>query len=82
MSFFHKWSYIRIELEINGVVTDTRFIQSIYYEKTLEYFRTLGKNQPFEWAIYVKRHIGKKSLYQRERRRKIEREQCKSNKTL
>lgn len=81
MSFFHKWSYLRIELEINGVVTETRFIQSKYYEETLAFFRSLGKNQPLEWAIYVKRHIGKKSLYQRERRRKKERKQYKLNKT-
>lgn len=79
MSFFHKWSYLRIELEINGIVTETRFIQSKYYESTLAFFRLLGKNQPFEWAIYVKRHIGKKSLYQRERRRKKEREHYKLN---
>lgn len=77
MSFFHKWSYLRIELEINGIVTETRFIQSKYCEATLAFFRSLGKNQPWEWAIYVKRHIGKKSQYQRERRRKIEREQYK-----
>jgi hypothetical protein len=81
MSFFHKWSYLRIELEIAGIVTDTRFIQSKDYEKTLEYFRSLGKTQREEWFIYVKRHIGKKSQYQRERRRKIEREQYKINKT-
>jgi hypothetical protein len=81
MSFFHKWSYLRIELEINGIVTDTRFIQSKEYEKTFEFFKSLGENQRYEWAIFVKRHIGKKSQYQRERRRRIDRENYKINKT-
>jgi hypothetical protein len=79
MSFFHKWSYLRIELEINGIVTDTRFIQSKNYESTLAYFRSLGRSQRYEWAIFVKRHIGKKSQYQRERRRRIDRENMKAH---
>jgi len=81
MSFFHKWSYLKIELEIDGIITDTRYIQSKEYESTFDYFKALGKNQRCEWAIFVKRHIGKKSQYQRKRRREIERERYSKNKT-
>lgn len=89
MKKFPWWPYIRIELEILGVVTDTRFVQNKDYQRILNLFIAYGKTQPLEWAVFVKRHIGKKTQYQRERRRKVEnekrraeRELAKQNKTL
>jgi hypothetical protein len=70
-----KWAYVRIELEIMGVVVDTRHVQGKDHERVLEFFKAVGKCQPYEWAVFVKRHIGKKSLYQRELRRRKEREE-------
>lgn len=74
MSFYLKWAYSRVELEIMGVVVDTRHVQAKDCEKTIDFFVTVGKCQPYEWAVFVKRHIGKKTAYQRERRRKVENE--------
>lgn len=81
MSFYLKWAYARIELEIMGVVVDARHVQGKDCEKTIEFFRAVGKCQPHEWAIFIKRHIGKKSLYQRERRKRKVREWHLKNKT-
>lgn len=74
MSFFSKWAYVKIELEIMGVVVDARYVQGKDYDKMFEFFKAVGKSQPYQWAIYVKRHFGKKTKYQRDRRRAIENE--------
>lgn len=82
MKKFPWWEYIKIELEINGIVTDTRYIRNKDYDRMLDFFRVLGKSQPYEWSIHVKRHIAKKSMYQRNRRRKIENDKRRSERLL
>jgi hypothetical protein len=81
MLFYMNWAYARVELEIMGVVVDARHIQGKDCKKTIEFFTAVGKSQPYEWAVFIKRHIGKKSLYQRERRRKNDKLKRMGNKS-
>jgi len=69
-----KWAYVKIELEILGKVVDARYVLGKDYERIYQYLKTVGKFQPYEWAIFIKRHIGKKSLYQRKLRNRKEKE--------
>lgn len=70
MSFYSKWAYVRVELEIMGVLVDTRHVRGSECENTIDFFRTVGKSQPYEWVVYIKRHIGNKTLRQRAYRSK------------
>lgn len=74
MSFYSKWAYARVELEIMGVVVETRHVKGSDCQKTIDFLSAAGACQRYEWAVFVKRHIGKKTAYQRERRRRVENE--------
>jgi len=82
MSKIPNWKYIRIELEILGKVADVRFVQQKDYQRILNLFIAYGKTQPYEWAVFIKRHHPRKTLYQRQRRGKIEAQNRKMIKLL
>lgn len=71
MSHIAKWKYIRIELEILGKVTDTRYVNQSNYQRILNLFIAYGKTQPYEWAVFIKRHYSRRTLYQRQIRSKL-----------
>jgi len=71
MSKISKWKYIRIELEILGKVTDVRFVQQKDYQRILNLFIAYGKTQPWEWAVFIKRHYSRRTLYQRQLRSRL-----------
>lgn len=71
MSEISKWKYIRIELEILDIVTDVRYVQQKDYQRILNLFIAYGKTQPFAWAVFIKRHYSRRTLYQRQLRSKL-----------
>ncbi len=68
------WNYIKIELEILGKVVDARFVPGYQYDNILAKFKRQGKAQPYEWAIYIKKHITIKNEYERKVQRDSENE--------
>ena len=74
MSKISKWKYIKIELEILGKVTDVRFVQQKDYQRILNLFIAYGKTQSDEWAVFIKRHNPRKTIYQRKWRCKVSKE--------
>jgi len=82
MSKISKWKYIRIELEILGKVTDVRFVQHKDYQRILNLFIAYGKTQPWEWAVFIKRHHPPKTIYQRQRRNRRSAEKYKLIKSI
>lgn len=71
MKKFPWWPYVRIELEICGIVAESRYVQNKDYQRILNLFIAYGKTQPYDWAVFVKRHICNKSLKQRKNRAKL-----------
>ena len=77
MSKIRSWKYIKIELEILCKVEEVRFVEQKNLEKILNLFINKGKNQFYEWAVFIKRHIPPKTLYQRQRRNRRRAEKIK-----
>ncbi len=74
MSKISKWKYIKIELEILGIVTDVRYVQQKDYQRILNLFISYGKAQTEEWAVFIKRHNPPKTIYQRTWRNNVRKE--------
>jgi len=71
MSKVHNWKYIKIELEILGKVVDVRIVRQKDYQRILNLFIAYGKTQHWAWAVFIKRHHSRRTLYQRELRSKL-----------
>jgi len=65
MSKIKSWKYIKIELEILGKVEEIRLVHQKDYQRILNLFIAYGKTQPYEWAVFIKRHNPRKTIYQR-----------------
>lgn len=80
MSKIHKWKYIKIELEILGKVEEVRVVQQKDYLRILNLFIAYGKTQPYSWAVFIKRHYSRKTLYQRQFNNRINAEKRRQRK--
>lgn len=56
----NKWNYISIDLEIDGIVVDTRITSQFTFEKTYNRLLREGQTQMLPWSIFISRHYFKK----------------------
>lgn len=48
-----KWTYILIELEIDGVVVESKVATQVTFEKTYKNILYEGQTQRLPWAIFI-----------------------------
>lgn len=50
----YRWDHVLIELEIDGIILESRMITYGAYQRVYKLFKTRATSQPKEWAIYVR----------------------------
>lgn len=48
-----NWEYIKIDLEIDGEVVDSKIASHSTYERMLTFLIAVGEAQSFPWSVFI-----------------------------